>query len=270
MQLNMSRRRFLKIGGAALAVALGGGSAYGWQSNKLQIETYSRSVWGFAKPLRLGVMTDFHAPNYRFPAAQLMGEVNRAQCDLLLIVGDSIDRAGNEPLVKDLFSHMEGLLGKYAVLGNWEYKRGVNRRLLRKAYTESGVRLLVNEDAKIKHEETELRIVGLDDWLEGEPNLELLEEKVELPTLVLSHCPALAVDIARRMQGRALIISGHTHGGQIAPFGIAPYLPPGSGPFVKGWYEVGQSQLYVSPGLGNNHVPFRIGIRPTLAILNVS
>ncbi len=269
MQLKMSRRRFLQIGGAALAATLAGGSAYGWQSNTLKIETYSRSVWAFTKPLRLGVMTDFHAPNYRFPVAQLIDEVKRAQCDLLLIVGDSIDRGGNEPLVKDLFSPMEGSLGKYAVLGNWEYERGVNRRLLRKAYRESGVQLLVNEDVKIKHEETELRIVGLDDWLEGEPNLELLEEEVELPTLVLSHCPALAVDIAPRMQRRALILSGHTHGGQIAPFGITPYVPPGSGPFVKGWYEVGQSQLYVSPGLGNNHVPFRIGIRPTLAILDV-
>ncbi|OGF56697.1 MAG: hypothetical protein A2Z21_06295 [Candidatus Fraserbacteria bacterium RBG_16_55_9] len=268
--MKIIRRRFLQVGGAVLAATLTGGTAYGYQSNILNAETDSRSVWGLAQPLRLGVMSDFHAPNYRFAASQLIEEVNRAQCDLLTIVGDSVDQGGNEPLVKDLFAPMNASLGKFAVLGNWEYQRGVNRRILKRAYRDAGVQLLVNEDAIVTASGTDLRIVGLDDLLEGNSNLDLLQEKPELPTLVLSHCPALAEEIAPRVSRSALILSGHTHGGQVAPFGIALYVPTGSGPFVKGWYKVGQSDLYVSPGLGNNHVPFRIGIRPTLTILDIA
>ena len=267
--MKITRRRFFQVGGAVAAVTLVGGTAYGFESNTLNVETGSRSVWGLPQPLRLGVMSDFHAPNYRFPAAQLIGEVNRAQCDLLAIVGDSVDQGGNESLVKDLFGPMHASLGKFAVLGNWEYRQGVNRRALNRAYEEAGVRLLVNEDTTVKWFGADLRIVGLDDLLEGNPDLDLLQEKTELPTLILDHCPALADKIASRLSRSALILSGHTHGGQIAPFGIALYVPPGSGPFVKGWYKVGRSELYVSPGLGNNHVPFRIGIRPTLTILDI-
>jgi len=267
---SVTRRRFLQLGGTALTVTLAAGAAYAWQSNVLRVEMHSRSLWNLPKALRIGVLSDLHAPNYRVPQTQLVEEVNRAQCDLLVILGDSIDRPGNEPLVRGLFGAMDASLGKYAVLGNWEYRRGIDRNALRKHYEAADVQLLVNEEIIFTGADTALRMVGLDDYLEGEPDLDLLKGQEALPHLVLSHCPAMASSIAQRVKAGTLILSGHTHGGQIAPLGAVLYLPPGSGPFLRGWYRVRQSHLYVSTGIGNSGVPLRLGVQPILALLEIT
>jgi predicted MPP superfamily phosphohydrolase len=61
------------------------------------------------------------------------------------------------------------------------------------------------------------------------------------------------------------MLSGHTHGGQIAPFGIAIKLPHGSGGYVSGWSRDDGGPLYVSRGIGTSLVPIRIGATPELA-----
>ena len=68
-----------------------------------------------------------------------------------------------------------------------------------------------------------------------------------------------------------VVLAGHTHGGQIAPLGLAIVLPEGSGRYVHGQYQSANSQhtLYVSRGLGNSGPPFRIGARPELALLEI-
>jgi hypothetical protein len=268
----LSRRRFLKLGGLALGLsALSGGAGYAWWSNTLTVKRYHRRIWGLNQPLRLGVLTDFHAPNYRFPLEKLVEILNTARCDWIFIVGDTVDRGGNEPQVLRLFRELQAQQGKLASLGNWEYMGHVDLIKLRRLYAEADVQLLINEEiaVSIPGDERTLHIIGLDDYLMGAPNYSLLPR--EGPTIVLSHCPAPADRIAERGKGPALVLSGHTHGGQIAPFGLVLYLPPGSGRFVTGWYELPNgSLLYVSPGLGNSGLPFRVGVRPTLAILEVS
>jgi len=264
----VERRRFFRWSGAALAAATAGGLGYAWRSNTLTVQTYSQSLWDLAKPLRIGVLSDLHAPYYLFSPTRLIAEVNKARCDLLVILGDSIDKAGNEALVRDLFQPMVASLGKFAILGNWEYWGRVDLQALRRYYQEAGCQLLINDETLVRWGSIDLRIVGLDDLLGGRPDLGLLG-KQKRPSLVLSHCPGIAEEIAARMETPTFIIAGHTHGGQVAPFGVVLWLPPGSGSFVKGWYKIGQSRLYVSPGLGNSIVPFRIGSRPTLAIVDL-
>ena len=74
---------------------------------------------------------------------------------------------------------------------------------------------------------------------------------------------------ARHTTAPFTAFAGHTHGGQIAPFGVALVTPPGSGAYVKGWYGAGGQRLYVSRGLGNSDIPFRIGSPPELALLTL-
>jgi len=271
-RLKLSRRQLLKLGGLALGVpALAGGTGYGLWSNMLALEHHKLSIWGLRRPVRLGVLTDFHVPNFRFPLEELIEALSIAHCDLLLIVGDTVDRLGNERFVPGLFRDMDARMGKFAVLGNWEYDSGVSFNRLERLYERADVRLLVNERIDLELPGGgELHIVGLDDYLFGMPDHTLLDG-LKGPTIVLSHCPEPADAIARRAGRPLLVISGHTHGGQIAPFGLVLYLPPGSGRFVTGWYELSNgSRLYVSPGVGNSGVPIRIGVRPTLTILEVS
>jgi hypothetical protein len=61
------------------------------------------------------------------------------------------------------------------------------------------------------------------------------------------------------------MLAGHTHGGQVAPFGIATVLPRGCGRYVAGWYREGGPPLFVSRGIGTSSLPVRIGASPELA-----
>jgi len=266
----INRRQLLKLGGLVLGLpALAAGTGYTWWSNTLIIERYHQEIWGQKEPARLGVLTDLHLPNYHFPRDQLIEAVNASRCDLLFIVGDTVDRQGNERLIPEVFSPMQAKEGKWAVLGNWEYIGNVDINRLRRLYERADVWLLVNETVTVSLNGWEFRVVGLDDYLMGYPDY-ALPERTDGPTIVLSHCPEPSDRIAERAKRPVLVLSGHTHGGQIAPFGLVLYLPPGSGRFVTGWYDLpNDSKLYVSPGLGNSGVPFRVGVRPTLAILEV-
>jgi predicted MPP superfamily phosphohydrolase len=66
-----------------------------------------------------------------------------------------------------------------------------------------------------------------------------------------------------------LVLSGHTHGGQIAPFGITLVTPRGSGSYVKGWYHQEGHSMYVMRGIGTTGVPLRIGATPELLVLDI-
>jgi predicted MPP superfamily phosphohydrolase len=67
-----------------------------------------------------------------------------------------------------------------------------------------------------------------------------------------------------------LILSGHTHGGQVCLGGWAPVLPRGSGRYVAGWYTDGAIPLYVSRGLGTTMLPIRFGAVPEIAYFEIA
>jgi predicted MPP superfamily phosphohydrolase len=66
-----------------------------------------------------------------------------------------------------------------------------------------------------------------------------------------------------------IVICGHTHGGQIAPFGRALVIPNGSGRYLKGWYRRGNNSMYVMRGIGASFLPVRLGARPELLVLDL-
>ena len=66
----------------------------------------------------------------------------------------------------------------------------------------------------------------------------------------------------------SLMLSGHTHGGQIAPAGLPIVTPPGSGRYVTGWYVEGGPPMYVSRGIGTSTLPIRLGASPELVIVD--
>ena len=67
----------------------------------------------------------------------------------------------------------------------------------------------------------------------------------------------------------SLCLSGHTHGGQIALAGWAPFRPVGSGRFVAGFYDVPGCRLYVSRGVGTSVLPLRWGAAPEVAVFDL-
>ncbi len=297
----ITRRGFLGLstGGALVA------SGYGLHSNLAEVVEVAFPLHGLRHAVRVLFLADLHMPRCFVTDRTLLDVAGTFRPHLVLVGGDSVDKPGNEPLV-ERFGGLEAEFGKFAILGNREYLGGCDLQLLRRCYARAGVQLLVNETVILQRPGQEaIRIVGLDDLMEGYPRPEIVAASRssnanlhfrwpgtpaamgsssarataalagkphaapnDTATIVLAHCPAL---FDRLPPTPLFCLSGHTHGGQIAPFGLVLYRPTGSGRYVYGAYHgSGGRQLYVTRGLGNNGVPFRIGARPEIVQLTLS
>lgn len=272
----LSRRSF--IVGAGLAGAAAATGSRLWLAGDARVEVvHSRPPVGAADPwLRVALITDLHAPHARVDVAALGAAVRLFDPHLVLIVGDSIDRRDAAGEVR-AFEPIAARHPTFATLGNHEHWSGCDLGRLRREYARAGVRMLVNEALTVEIEGRPVRVVGLDDWRAGRPAYGWLADdepawRDAAHRIVLAHCPA-TFDALRAVTRRPLdTFAGHTHAGQIAPFGRALYLPPGSAGYVKGWYGTAgpaAQRLYVSRGLGTSGVPVRVGAEPELALLTV-
>jgi predicted MPP superfamily phosphohydrolase len=192
--------------------------------------------------------------------------------DLICFTGDLIDQdfTPAEALkISRLFNRLKAPLGKYAIPGNHDYLGDL--ALVKRCWEQAGFRFLINESAHIRKDGVTLVVSGLDDGLEGKPDLyRLLEQTPEKETfhILLAHEPDMA-DQAK--DGPVdLQLSGHSHGGQIRlPF-IGPILtPPLSKKYPAGLYQVGPITLYTNRGLGTTILPLRFLCRPELTLLEI-
>lgn len=86
----------------------------------------------------------------------------------------------------------------------------------------------------------------------------------------MNHCPEYSEIIYNKIIKNHpfdIILSGHTHGGQINIFGYVPFKPRGSGKFLKGWYL--DNKLYVSKGIGTSILPLRFMSRAEISIFKL-
>ena len=197
---------------------------------------------------------------------------------------------------------------RLAILGNWEYWGHVDLAALERTYERRAVRLLRNASLPLRVGDASLLVTALDDLIAGTPDLQRAADGAApcANHLLLAHCPAqrdalpaawrtapapppsngagaaqplaaptpLPGDDGRAGDPAALpapvaMLAGHTHGGQLAPFGVALWRPPGSGRYVRGWYgDDGTIPMYVSVGLGTSTVPARLGAVPEVAVFD--
>jgi hypothetical protein len=193
-------------------------------------------------------------------AAQLVARVNALAPDLVAVTGDLVD--GKVELLADEVAPFGGLRGRdgvYFVTGNHDHYSGADAWA--RAIADLGVRVLRNERVAIGQGEQAFDLVGVDDHRggligrEGGEDLEraLAARDAARPAILLAHDPSTF----RRASGLGidLQLSGHTHGGQIWPFGLLVRLAI---PTVAGLYAKGAAQLYVSRGTGFWGPPMRL------------
>lgn len=203
-------------------------------------------------------LTDLHAGFGGLEAVydEAVQTVKARRPDLILFTGDYIDdhapKSGYP--IADLLRRFEAPMGVYGSLGNHDHRRGVEQA--RCFLAQADVHLLENANVRLAEG---LWLAGLDDTHEGQPDLACTLEGLpdNQTSIILSHNPRLIEKIPDR---DALILSGHTHGGQIA----LPFPSPAlvcrfhlRCPQVAGWYENGRARLYVNRGLGVTGQPFR-------------
>jgi predicted MPP superfamily phosphohydrolase len=223
---------------------------------------------------RIALLTDLHLGPIlgRDFLADVVARVNSAQVDLVAISGDLVDGdTGTLGRAASELGKLSSRDGTFFVTGNHEYYSGAPSWV---EYLQGlGVRVLRNERAEIRRGSAALDVAGVDDYTaaaSGAPGhaadvaAALEGRDPSRPVVLLAHQPVLVAEAAEHEVD--LQLSGHTHGGQMAPFNLAVRLQQ---PFVSGLHRVRRTWLYVSRGTGFWGPPVRVGAPPEITILTL-
>jgi uncharacterized protein len=219
--------------------------------------------------LRIALISDLHAGPHFGPQDmnRVVAATNALRPDLIALLGDYVTRDPAD--VRVAAGGAAGLrapLGVVGILGNHDH--WVNAALVTDALSAAGVRMLRNAGMPIERGGGRLWLAGLDDLRWGRPDLPaaLNGAREGEVTVLLAHNP-LSVHLAERL-GVPLVLSGHTHGGQVRLPGIGPLiLPIDDRGLSQGLRRVGNTQIYVTRGVGVGTPPARLGARPEITLL---
>ncbi len=222
------------------------------------------------RDLKIAMLTDIHLGKnlHKDFLDKLIVEVNLQKPDMVVIVGDLVDTNPKE--LQNYISRLNDLnstYGTFYALGNHEYYHGIEEVLdLLKKYT--NMKILLNQNLDLGF----INIAGLGDLAGLSKGLyapDLARVKVDLntskPSILLAHQPKTA--LLYDLSDFDLVLSGHTHGGQIFPFMFLVKLQQG---FIRGLYNLGENtKLFVSSGAGFWGPSLRVFAPNEIAILNL-
>lgn len=277
---NPQRRKFLK-GAAALPAAAVAVSAYGGLIERHQtvVRRFNVPVENIPDDIRgLSViqLSDIHLGPFMGleELDKLLKEASELGGDLLAITGDLFDdNKINFKAAKIVDSYVDSFkYGIYYCWGNHEHMRGIPAIDL--AIEGTRIKKLENSFDKVTGDVLPVYMAGVDYPIKRD-QFEFLQEKYtelalkDIPSnsvkILLAHHPDF-IDSASRYNTN-LVLTGHTHGGQIGFFGI-PLVPP-IFKYLRGLYHVGNTMGYVHSGNGS-WFPFRFGCPPEIAVFTLT
>jgi len=292
-------RRALVLGAAGILVSGAAYAAWFEPHVRLSVTTYRPrpASWPAGFALRIAVLTDFHAGEPSMPLARVEAIVevaNRLSPDLILLLGDftGTGHVWREetpwPVVARALTRLSAPLGVHAVAGNHEWwsdraaqRRGGGPTEAHRAFADAGLPFLENTGVRLVHGGRPFWVLGLGDQLAirrgrgrftGADDLAatLAVRTDDSPALLLAHEPDA---FTRTPRDVALVLSGHTHGGQVRLFGYSPIVPSMYGNrFAYGHVVEDGRHLIVSGGLGTVRaglVPVRFGVPPEIVIVEL-
>ncbi|HEX6276406.1 MAG TPA: metallophosphoesterase, partial [Polyangiaceae bacterium] len=218
---------------------------------------------------RIAQVTDAHLDDLGAVEDAIVREVRALDVRLVALTGDIVNGTRYFPELREFCRALAGReRSLVATFGNWEHWGEIQPELLARTYAAVGATLVVNDALSV---DSALGIVATDDSLSGRVRLaEALEKRPKSAVkLFLTHCPELFDRMPSEAGRFDLSLAGHTHGGQGRLGPLAPFLPPGSGRFVSGWYETPGGRAYVSRGTGTSIVPARFACRPELPVFTL-
>ena len=157
--------------------------------------------------------------------------------------------------------------GVYAVLGNHDH--WVDAPLLTDLFRAEGIKVLINEGMRFEKNGAAFWLAGVDDTMVGLEDipLALAGSRPDEMKLLLAHNPIVLRRAARASVD--LILSGHTHGGQVAIRNEPSTLKGARKRMLKGLGRLGSTQIYVNRGLGTVVLPIRYGCPPEVSLLEL-
>jgi predicted MPP superfamily phosphohydrolase len=236
-----------------------------------KVDVYIKDL-GFDE-LTIVQLSDVHIGNTIGKAfvQECVDRINALKPDIVVITGDLVDRK-IENAKDDLspLKELQSTFGTYFVLGNHEYYHGAED--IANYMPELNVKALLNESVIIRDGDKALNLVGINDLqsisfetlpIDTYRAFENVDKTV--PTILLSHQPKSIELVKDKVYD--LMLSGHTHGGQIFPFGFLVMLQQ---PFLAGLHAVTSSkQIFVSRGTGYWGPPVRVFAPSEISILTL-
>jgi predicted MPP superfamily phosphohydrolase len=266
----ITRRDFLKGAAATGIGAATGAGSYGFLYERHRIGVTHETIEVSGLPaahagLRIGFLTDLHrsVTGTHEMAAKAVALVMAERPDLIVLGGDYVtwtERRYMQPAA-DALAPLSAPHGVFAVLGNHDDDRDMPAALMAKHFTvlrDARTRLTINGDA--------LDIAGLRFWTHRVADVARVLKGASPNTILLAHTPKRLVEAAALSV--PLMLSGHTHGGQIVLPGLGA-IAAREFPVVAGPARRENTAVFVSRGVGTVYVPVRIGCPPEVAILTL-
>lgn len=218
---------------------------------------------------RIAHLSDLHFGLFhpREHALRLARAVTRADADLVALTGDYLTSGTRFHDVAGAFvAALRARHGVVASLGNHDY---FDVDDLVATLGRAGARVLRNEGFVLEHAGARLGVAATDDlWTKrADVDKTLASLPSDVPRVVLAHDPELFDALADG--GAALVLSGHTHWGQVGVPWLAERWSLGrlGHRYHAGLHRRGPSTLWVHPGVGATGVPIRFGVAPELTML---
>jgi uncharacterized protein len=297
----ISRRTFLRsaavVGVSGLTAAAYGFIFENFRWPKIAQYHVRPKVWPSGLALKIAVVADIHACKPWMTAQRIESIVettNGLGADLIVLLGDYVatHRFSYEAVHADDWSAaLAGLkapLGVHAILGNhdwWDDQAvqvtGVGPTYGHRALEKVGIPVYENDAVRLTKDRRSFWLAGLGDQLAfipsrrrypgrrvGVDDLGATLAKVPLgdAVILLAHEPDIMVRVPERV---ALVLSGHTHGGQVRLFGWSPVVPSRYGNRFAYGHVREQCDMVVSGGLGCSIAPFRFGVAPEIVVVTV-
>jgi predicted MPP superfamily phosphohydrolase len=284
----VSRRGFLTLGVKGAAVCAGAGLGYGLviEPRRLQVSRHAVNVRDLPAELdglRLVQLTDIHhgpwlSLDY---VRRVVAAANALEPDVVCLTGDYVhlSPAYVAPVVAEL-ARLRPRLATVAVLGNHDWWEGVDA--MRRAFADAGIPLIDNDrrvltpDGRlVRDAKVGLALCGVGDlWEDRQDYARALGGlPAAMPRILLSHNPDVAEEpgLVRGGWRVDLMLSGHTHGGQIRIPGLGtPVSSSRYGQkYSQGFVEGPACRVFVCRGIGVSGAPLRFGVPPEIAVLEL-
>lgn len=208
---------------------------------------------------------------------KLITEINLINPDIVVFTGDLVDNTttlseDEQKTLEKYLSKIETKYGKYAIFGNHD---NMKRDAITKIYAHSDF-ILLNNSYNIIHNEKndQILISGLDTISYNKQDLpsalDISKSLQNTYTILLLHEPDYITTVLETYSPN-LVLSGHSHGGQIRmPFLGKIYTPYLSQKYYDEFYQINNTKLYISYGIGESTINFRFLTPPSINFYRIT
>src|SRR5574344_763028 len=196
----------------------------------------------------------------------LVNKINELKPDIIIFTGDLVDynykiKEDEKNKLINALSKLDAQINKYAVKGNHDQNNNFISIMNLANFT-----ILNNTSTFIYYKgNTPIRIVGVDDYLEGKQKIDeafKTDDQNKYYTIFLAHEPDTLTKITN--QNINLMLSGHSHNGQVRiPFYGAIYKVEGAKTYYDAKYQVNDTTLFITGGIGTSKYPLRLNDKPS-------